>query len=259
MITMDKRVFAHVPYSFLQKNLPLVLERRVNPEVHISGEGFDSLNPEELKRIAAALEENGLSTTMHAPYVDLNPGSTERLVHEATLRRFHQTLDAAEILRPKVIVLHPGYDRWRYGDNKDLWLKQSIDTWQEVLGRAAGIGCILAVENIFEEEPSTLKALFEAVDSPFLRHCFDTGHWNLFVKISMDEWFAEIGSYIAEVHIHDNFGIKDDHNAIGEGNINFDLFFRLLQRYAPDAAWTLEAHSKETLEKALVNIGKYIK
>jgi sugar phosphate isomerase/epimerase len=256
---MNNRVFAHVPYWFLQKNLALVLERRVNPEVHISGEGFDNLNFGELKKIAAALEENGLSTTMHAPYVDLNPGSTERLVHEATLRRFHQTLDVAEILRPRVIVLHPGYDRWRYGDNKDLWLKQSIVTWQEVLGRATEIGCTLAVENIFEEEPFTLKALFEAIDSPLLRHCFDTGHWNLFVKVSMEEWFAEIGSYIAEAHIHDNYGIKDDHNAIGEGKIDFDLFFQLMEQYAPDAAWTLEAHSKETLEKALVKIREYVR
>ena len=256
---MDNRVFAHVPYSFLQKNLPLVLDRRVNPEVYLTGEDFDTLIPEELGRIAAALSENGCSTTMHAPYVDLNPGSAEQLIREATLRRFHQLLDAAEILRPKVIVLHPGYDHWRYGDSREQWLKHSIDTWRELLDRAAGIGCIMAVENIFEEEPSTLKALFEAVDSPILRHCFDVGHWNLFVKVSMDEWFAEIGSYIAEVHIHDNFGIKDDHNAIGEGNINFDLFFRLLQRYAPDAVWTLEAHSKETLEKALVKIREYVK
>jgi sugar phosphate isomerase/epimerase len=256
---MNNRVFAHVPYWFLQKDLALVLESRVNPEVHISGEGLDNLNFEELKRIAASLEEKGLRTTMHAPYVDLNPGSTERMIRQATLRRFHQTLDAAEILRPEVIVLHPGYDRWRYGDNKDQWLKHCIDTFGEILERAKGIGCILAVENIFEEEPSTLKALFEAINSPLLRHCFDTGHWNLFVKVGMEEWFAEIGSLIAEAHIHDNFGTKDDHNAIGEGNINFDLFFQLMERYAPDAAWTLEAHSKETLEKALVKIREYVK
>jgi sugar phosphate isomerase/epimerase len=168
-------------------------------------------------------------------------------------------LDAAGILRPKVIVLHPGYDHWRYGDSKELWLKNSIDSWREILDRAAAIGCTLAVENIFEEEPSTLKALFAAIDSPLLRHCFDVGHWNLFVKVSMDEWFAELGSRIAHVHIHDNFGVKDDHNAIGEGNIDFDLFFRLLQRYAPDATWTLEAHSKETLEKALLKIGEYVR
>lgn len=256
---MNKQVFAHVPYWFLQKDLQLVLDRRVNPEVYISGDAYEGLNPEELATISAAFQEQGLKCTMHGPYVDLNPGSTERMVREATLRRYHQTLDAAEILRPRVIVLHPGYDRWRYGENRDQWLKNSIETFTEILERAVGIGCILAVENIFEEEPSTLKALLDAVDSPLFKHCFDTGHWNLFVKVSMEEWFAEMGSYIAEAHIHDNFGTKDDHNAIGDGNINFDLFFSLMEQHAPTAAWTLEAHSKETLERALVNIREYLK
>jgi len=256
---MNNQVFAHVPYWFLQKNLQLVLERRVNPEVYISGDAYESLNPGELAVIAAAFREQGLVCTMHGPYVDLNPGSTERMVREATMRRYHQTLDAAEILRPRVIVLHPGYDRWRYGENREQWLNNSIETFREILERAERIGCILAVENIFEEEPSTLKALLEAMDSPLFRHCFDTGHFNLFVKVGMEEWFAEMGSYIAEAHIHDNFGTKDDHNAIGDGNIDFELFFSLMERYAPDAAWTLEAHSKETLEKALVKIREYVK
>lgn len=256
---MIKQVFAHVPYWFLQKDLQLVLDRRVNPEVYISGEAYEGLNREELAAIAAAFREQGLKCTMHGPYVDLNPGSTERLVREATLHRYHQTLDAAEILRPRVIVLHPGYDRWRYGENREQWLKNSIETFGEILVRAERIGCTLAVENIFEEDPSTLKALLDAIDSPLFRHCFDTGHWNLFVKVGMEEWFAQMGRYIAEVHIHDNFGTKDDHNAIGDGNINFDLFFSLLEQHAPDAAWTLEAHSKETLEKALLKIRNYVK
>jgi sugar phosphate isomerase/epimerase len=256
---MNKQVFAHVPYWFLQKDLQLVLERRVNPEVYISGEAYEGLNLEELATIAAAFREHGLKCTMHGPYVDLNPGSTERLVRKATLRRYHQTLDAAEILRPRVIVLHPGYDRWRYGENREQWLKNSVETFSEILERAERIGCILAVENIFEEEPSTLKALLDTMASPLFRHCFDTGHWNLFVKVGMEEWFAELGRYIAEVHIHDNFGKKDDHNAIGDGNIDFDLFFSLLEQHAPEAAWTLEAHSKETLEKALLKIREYVK
>jgi sugar phosphate isomerase/epimerase len=256
---MNNQVFAHVPYWFLQKDLQLVLDRRVNPEVYLSGEAYESLNTGEMAVIAAAFREHGLSCTMHGPYVDLNPGSTERMVREATLRRYHQTLDAAEILRPRVIVLHPGFDRWRYGENREQWLRNSIETFAEILERAERIGCILAVENIFEEEPSTLKALLEAMDSPLFRHCFDTGHFNLFVKVGMEEWFAEMGSYIAEAHIHDNFGTKDDHNAIGDGNIDFGLFFSLMERYAPDAAWTLEAHSKETLEKALLKIREYVK
>jgi sugar phosphate isomerase/epimerase len=255
---MNNRLFVHVPYWFLQKDLQLVLDRRVNPEVYLPGETYDNIDMTELASIATAIREHGLSTTMHAPYADLNPGSPERMVREATLKRFHQLMDVAEHFRPKVIVLHPGYDRWRFGESKEMWLQNSVKTWGEILPRAEEIDCKLAVENVFEEEPSTLKALFETVNSPRLRHCFDVGHWNLFVKPSMEEWFAEVGSWIAEAHIHDNMGTKDDHNAIGEGNIDFGLFFRLMGKYAPDATWTIEAHSRETLEKALIKIRDYM-
>ena len=254
---MKNRLFAHVPYWFLRKDLRVVLDRRVNPEIYLPGETYDSLDRAELAFIASALKDHGLSTTMHAPYVDLNPGSPERLVREATLKRFHQVMDVAEHFRPRVIVLHPGYDRWRFGESRDQWLKNSIATWREIIPRAEAIDCKLAVENVFEEEPSTLRALIETVDSPLLRHCFDVGHWNLFGKTGMAEWFAELGQYIAETHIHDNHGQRDDHAVIGEGNIDFELFFSLMGRYAPEACWTIEAHSRDALERALASIERY--
>lgn len=254
---MHERIHFHVPYPFLKDNLALVLERRLNLELFFSGETLDTLVPEELAAIAATVASCGLSTSIHAPFIDLNPGSVEPLLRKATCHRFHQALDAAAILRPKVMVFHPGYDRWRYGENQGKWLGHAVETFREVLGRAAGIGCTVAVENIFEEEPSTLKALLEAIDSPDFRHCFDVGHWNLFGKVGMEEWFAELGATIAEVHIHDNHGTKDDHAAIGGGNINFDLFFRLMASYAPQAVLTIEAHSREALDGSLANIKRY--
>ena len=258
-IGMSNRLFVHIPYTFLRENLSLVIERRINPEVFLPCDILDSLIPEELAAIAAGLAESGLRATIHGPFMDLNPGSVEPLLREATVRRFHQALDAAEILKPQVMVLHPGYDKWRYGDSQETWLRHSIGTWREVLARAEKIGCVIAVENIFEEEPSTLRALLETFDSPYLRHCFDVGHWNMFKKVGMAEWFAELGPSIAETHIHDNFGVRDDHAPIGEGNIDFELFFALMERYAPGAAWTIEAHSRESLERALVNIAGYLR
>jgi sugar phosphate isomerase/epimerase len=255
---MNERLFAHIPYPFLRENLPLIIERQINPEVFLPGDVLDLLIPEELAAIARGLQDNGLRATIHGPFMDLNPGSVEPLLREATAHRFHQILDAAAILKPRVMVLHPGYDKWRYGDNQEEWLRQSIATWRDVVQRAAEIGTVIAVENIFEEEPSTLRGLLEAIDSPCLRHCFDVGHWNMFKKVGMEEWFAELGPFIAETHIHDNFGIKDDHAPIGEGNIDFELFFSLMARYAPTAAWTIEAHSRDALERALVSIQHYL-
>ena len=81
----------------------------------------------------------------------------------------------------------------------------------------------------------------------------------MFKQVGMEAWFAELGPFIAEAHIHDNFGLKDDHAPIGEGNIDFELFFSLMERYAPAAALTIEAHSREALERALVNIARFLR
>jgi sugar phosphate isomerase/epimerase len=254
---MTDRTHAHIPYPFLRENLHLILERRINPEIFLPAEVLDTLIPEELEAIADALAREGRSCTIHGPFMDLNPGSSEPLLRKATLHRFRQALDAAAILKPRVMVLHPGYDKWRYGSAQDVWLGNSLECWREVVVRAEQIGCVIAVENIFEEEPSTLSALLEEINSPWLRHCFDVGHWNVFAAVGMEEWFAALGGYIAETHIHDNQGRQDDHASLGEGNIDFDLFFSLLNRYAPAAVRTIEAHSREALERALVGIQRY--
>lgn len=256
---VDKNiVFVHVPYALLGEHLDFILNRRINPEIAFSGDSLDTLDWGRLKDSAAILSENGIRTTMHAPFMDLSPGALDRLVREATRRRFRQAMDAAEILRPSVVVFHPGYDRWRFGGNRDRWLRYSVETFREVVERAVEIGCVVAVENIFEEEPSTLLDLLEAIDSPLFRHCFDVGHWNLFSKLGMEEWFAELGGHIAEAHIHDNHGTDDNHHPLGEADIDFSLFFRLMERYAPEAAWTIEAHSREAVQRALKNIAPFV-
>jgi sugar phosphate isomerase/epimerase len=255
---MMNRIHAHVPYPRLSEFLEYVISRRLNPEVFLSGEALDQVVWEEMAAQAQALHAAGLATTIHAPFMDLNPGALDVTIREATRRRFQQVFQAAELLRPRVIVFHPGYDELRYGDNRMAWLKNSIAFWREFLPRAKEIGCIIAVENIFEKEPSTLRGLLEAIDDPFFRHCFDVGHWNMFTTVTLEEWFAELGQFIAESHIHDNHGLADEHLPLGEGQIDFDRVFGLLGQYAPDTVWTIEAHSTGRLERALKNIGRYL-
>lgn len=244
------RIHSHVPYPRLPEYLDLILSQRLDIEIFFSAESLDGLDRSILASQARLLSEHGIRTTIHGPFMDLNPGSFEPRLREATIYRFNQALDAAELLRPSVMVFHPGYDRWRYGESRQRWFDLSLEVWKDVVRRGEGIGTIIAVENIFEEEPSTLRELLRTMDSPFFRHCFDVGHWNLFGTVGLTEWFAEVGGFIAETHVHDNFGTKDDHLPVGEGEIDFDLFFSLMGRFAPDAVHTLEAHTLERLERS---------
>lgn len=255
----DRIIHAHIQFPMIEENISYLLDKNVHPEIFLSGEMLDSLLPEQIESAAALLDAANLECTIHTPFMDLNPGSDEKLIRDVTRRRFKQVCDAASILRPKVMVFHPGYDRWRYGEKQSAWLGHCIDSFAAVLADTEQTGCRIAVENIFEEEPSTLVALIEAVNHPRFGHCFDVGHWNLFssTNVTLEEWFAALGSRILEAHIHDNCGLKDDHAPIGEGNIDFPGYFRLLKGYAPDAVWTLEAHSKSSLERAVKAVAPF--
>ena len=255
---MKSDIHAHVPYPRLGEYLEFAIARRINPEVFFPAESLDNLVWDELALLAETIHTAGLSTTIHAPFMDLNPGAVDTSIRAVTRHRISQVLKVAELLRPKVIVVHPGYDDLRYGENRLLWLKNSITFWGEFIPQARDLGTVLAVENIFEKEPSTIKVLLEEFDDPAFRHCFDIGHWNLFTTVTLEEWFAELGSFVAESHIHDNHGTSDEHLPVGEGTIDFAAFFPLLTSHAADAVWTLEAHSAERMQRALTNIRQYL-
>jgi sugar phosphate isomerase/epimerase len=254
---MPADIHAHVPYIRLSGHLQYLVTHRINPEVFFSAEALDHLVPEELSAQTHVLHSAGLRTTIHAPFLDLNPGAIDPLIREVTRKRCQQVFQAAEHIKPGVIVFHPGYDEIRYGGSRIDWLKNSIDFWSEFLPRARELGCIIAIENIFEKEPSTLRGLLEAIDDPCFRHCFDVGHWNMFTTGTLEEWFRELGAFIAESHIHDNHGQADEHLPPGEGQIDFSKLTALLKQHAPDAVWTIEAHTIERLERALKTIETY--
>lgn len=255
---MSDRIQVHVPYQRLAIYLEYLKARHLNPEVYFPAGALEGISREELAHQSRELHDAGLVTTIHAPFMDLNPGALDASIRDVTKQRFQQVFMAAELLKPRVIVFHPGYDELRYGDNRLAWLENSISFWREMLPTAKDLGCTIAIENIFEKEPSTLRDLLEEVNDPAFRHCFDAGHWNMFTTVTMEEWFAELGPFIAESHIHDNHGQIDEHLPLGEGEIDFDQLFELLKRHAPNSVWTIEAHSKERLERALKNIGKYL-
>ena len=147
---MHERLHVHVPYPVLDESLQFLAERRLNPEIFFSADSLETLVPEKAGAAGDFLSGSGLATTIHAPFLDLNPGSFEPLLREATRRRFRQMMAAAARFRPRVIVFHPGYDRWRYGDYTTKWLETSLDIWRETVEKADAIGTVIAIENIFD-------------------------------------------------------------------------------------------------------------
>ncbi len=246
----------HIPYSKLYEYLDLIQEKKLNLEIYFDAYSLDELEEKELYDLKKALYYEP-SLSFHAPFMDLSPGAIDRKIREVTLERFNQIFDIAEILMPKSIVFHSGYDKWKYDFKVNLWLEKSLFTWEKLLKRAEKLKVKIAIENIFEEEPYNLKLLMEEVSSPFFGICFDTGHFNLFSSKSLEEWINALGLFIVEFHLHDNNGKADEHKAIGRGSFNFKRLFSLIEK--KNYIYTIEAHSAEEVFCSLESLNNLIK
>ncbi|HHL40750.1 MAG TPA: sugar phosphate isomerase/epimerase [Deltaproteobacteria bacterium] len=256
---MKKRpLHVHVPFTILAERFDEIVEARINPEIYFDAESLDGADTAQLGELARGLRRNGLAATFHGPYLSLNPGAPDERVRELTVERYMQVLSAAAIFRPSVVVLHACYDERVYDGDRELWFSQSMKSWPAVADEARRVGTVIAAENIFEEEPSTLERLVRAVDSKSFGVCLDSGHLNVFSTVALERWFESVGSFIAEVHIHDNHGRYDEHLAVGDGTVDFPLFFSLLARYASDPVCTIEPHGEDVLRRALDAVAPYL-
>ena len=250
-----KKVQIHMPFHMLRdRYLPMVLKERINPEISFNHETLDRFRPDDYRKVAVALLDAGLTTTIHAPFMDLRPGALDPKIRRATADRLRQVFDLAPDFRPRSIVCHPSFDGRYYVSTEALWLENSIDTWRPFLALAEGMDTLIALENVYETDPHLLKELLCSLHSPHICFCFDTGHFNVFAKAPLEEWISQLGALIGQLHLHDNHGITDEHLPPGEGNFPFGDLLQKLRDMGRRPIITLEAHSEQHLRRSLENI-----
>lgn len=258
-LALENTVQVHVPYRMLCERIEDIVEAEINPEVFIDGALLDDFDSSAMNDVAAVLKDNGLRCTVHGPYSDLSPGGVDEGIRLFTCSRFKSLLDITAPLEPVSIVLHAGYDARHYDGNSELWLEQSLKTWPDIVKLAEDHSTTLALENVFEDDPETFRMLLGEIASPSLGVCLDAGHINVFSSSSMEEWFKVVGERLREVYVHDNNGSRDEHLAVGDGDIDFDLFFSLLEEHGGgDVVYTIEPHGEEVLWRGLKAIRRYL-
>ena len=251
-------IHINVPYGMLLQRIDFAVENRIHPEIYFSAEDLDVCRDEDVKHLAEILNQNGLEITFHGPFMDLSPGGVDRKVKEVTSDRISKTIELAQSFKPKTIVFHPGYEKWKFDGDVKLWLHSSLETWRPLVKKAEEIGLTLAIENVFEETPDSLKSLLEEIDSSHFRFCFDTGHHNVFSKTPLSRWVEVLGEYLCEAHLHDNHKEMDEHLPMGEGNFDFDQFFFFLLQSQLNPIYTIEPHEEAHLWRGLEALKKYI-
>jgi len=252
---LPNRIGASNPWPVNQSFLDLLFSLDLAPEFAIIGPHLDCLDRTEVARVREILVQKQLRPTVHAPFFDLNVGALDPVVRGITYQRLSQALEFAGGINAKLMVVHPGFDCWRYPGLDTRWTQLAVEFFPALLEQAEQYDCRLALENIYEASPNTLVDVVNKVDSPWLGHCFDVGHWQLFnVEYGMADWLQTIQPKLFHMHLHDNLGCDDDHLPIGEGAINFTPLIDLLSSLPTAPSITLEAHKPEHLQRSLKNL-----
>jgi sugar phosphate isomerase/epimerase len=249
-------LFINVPYVRTLENIPRLLDLGLSPEVYIDNNILPELSDDAVRELGRELQGHNLRPTVHAPFMDLSPGGFDRKVRALTVDTLKRSVEVALLLDAQGIVCHPGYDRWRFDGQKQLWLEGSISTWSAVLAEAGGKIPVM-LENIFESEPSTFIALFDRFRDKNLWFCFDTGHFNLFSTKDLDNWLVPLAGRLKEMHLHDNHGSSDDHLPIGRGTFPFrDL--KSFIRGRTDIIFTTELHGESHAAEGVRNLKEFL-
>ena len=163
---------------------------------------------------AKPLANFDLKWTIHAPSRGVNPASVLAPIREASVKVIADTCKVAAESNASGVVFHPGYFAWEHERCLSIRALQTSLNELRVAGEEYGV--TFFVENMgnwgyfFLKEPGDFT-LFE--DCPF---CLDIGHANECKTLD-----AFLEHPFSHIHLHDNNGNHDSHDAVGSGSIDF--------------------------------------
>ena len=152
--------------------------------------------------------------TLHGPFMDLVSGSPDERINMVTHGRYEHAIRIADLLGVRQVILHANYigllhnEAYRQG-----WHQRNVDFWGPLGDYAQAYGVVVAIENMWEFDPTIISNLLRELDHPNLRACIDVGHAALFSdpEFTVDHWLDELAPWAIELHLNNNNGVMDEH------------------------------------------------
>ncbi len=225
-------------HVFLQQRLhPGLLDALRNSgartiELFAARHHFDYTDRAQLREIASWFRDTGTVATLHQPIFTreqsenwsrhvaatlslIAPEKTHRIDAMDEVKR---ALESAEQIPITAITLHLGL-------KDDAWntraLENSLTAIEHIKAFAHPLGVKVLLENL-QNEVTTPEHLLEILHVGHFSNVgitLDVGHAHL-SDTGLDHAFELLRPRIAELHLHDNHGLKDEHLWPGSGSID---------------------------------------
>ncbi len=233
--------------------LPLIeLEDYLDP-------AFADRDQERLPAIAAALADYDGTRLLSGPYIDLNPGSPDRLVREATRQRCEQARRCATALGANEIVYLSSFLPIVYlSSYEDGWVARSVAFWRSYLDDLDP-RLTISLCNTFEFSPEHLIRVVEGVGRPNFRLAFDLGHFLVYATVDLEAWLWQVAPYCATVYVHSNDGRVDTHDEPYRGRLTGAQVAQVAAALPPATAFIVKMTDKTTIRQSVAWVRRYVR
>lgn len=209
-------------------------------------------NTDEMNRLIEFYQEQGLpeGSTMHGAFFDIVVFSQDPRIREISELRMEQSMKIAVRLGVKGVVFHTNTVPILSGVEYDLRaIEMTVDYMECLLKRYPDTEIYL--ENMFDTDPEILVAMSERL-SVYDNYgvCFDYAHASI-SSTPMEEWIAALSPYIKHIHINDNNLKRDQHLAIGDGQIDWQRFMEYKRVYFDSCSVLIETTLPENQRRSL--------
>lgn len=230
--------------TFSKDAIDVIRDYKLNIEINDTciSEMLDKENFADLRKAVRGeiLDSECQRVIFHGPFTEIHPAAIDHRIVEAGRVRLEEAYDMMRDIGAKDMVVHSGYVPFIY---MHPWqVEKSIKFWKDFMADKPKDFHIY-IENVLEEEPQMLKEIVSGVDDPRVKICLDVGHANAMAESNdVYRWVEYLGNDIGHFHLHNNDGTGDDHQEFGDGAIDFDKLFDVIEaNCSDDVTFTIES------------------
>lgn len=188
--------------------------------------------------------------TSHGDFFDVILFSEDEEIAAISKKRIRQSMEIGRKLGVRGVIFHTNTEPFLTAEYYlQNWHNKNKEFFGEICKEYPEINVYL--ENMFDQTPTELKLLAKDMeDVPNFGVCLDYAHASI-SKTPIETWVKELAPFIRHVHINDNDGIKDLHQAVGDGVTDWEKFLRLKKEFFPEVTVLVEVTLLENQEKSL--------
>ena len=194
--------------------------------------------------------------TLHGPFLDMASGSPDEQVNFLSSSRYRHAIHIGAELGAQLVVLHPNFIGSLHNTSyREGWHKRNVPYWQSIAEYGKDRGVVVALENMWEFEPTIIADILREIDHPYLRACLDVGHASLFGDpgYKIEDWVAKIEPWLVHVHMNNNNGVIDEHYGFDweHGVLDYSKILPLLRSVKNPPNLVLEMYHVQDMRNSL--------